>query len=526
MRRLIACWSLLGAVAITGCQKSKDSAASATAPIVKVERILARVHFKGFQELATDTNATTMRDVWQLPETGELRSQALNKLAPALASFLSGTTASTNGDVAALARPLLDDVLQSETIFEVIDRTNRPPAWTLAIRLDSQRHTVWQQNGEKLIASRDPGNSSILASKTATNSWFLLGGDNVTLGSATQIDTPLWRSAAELPSQSMGTHWCRANVDWPRLTNTVPLLASIPLPRFDIMILGKGEGLRTEAHFHLTEPMRSELEPWRLPTNTIRDPLISFTALRGIGGWLDKQEWFRSMGLDAAPQQAVAWGQADTPFQIQVAVPVSDATNAFERLASTWVPQVNSNLLNSPIDVVSVHTNLLQMSGQMLFLRPFIRRAPEPSGEFLNGGIFPVAPTTNAPPPALFEQLNRTNLVYYDWEITEHRLKQLRETLELLGILLTLPPMDEKSLAHRWVQAASPKLGNTITEITATSATELSLVRRSHIGLNGLELLTLANWIEGTNFPIADLSVGFRPAPPSRKSDSSEQPKP
>ncbi|MSU62900.1 MAG: hypothetical protein EXS31_10975 [Pedosphaera sp.] len=526
MRKLIVCWSLLGAFVITGCQKSKDSAPSATTPIVKVERILARVHFKGFQELSTGTNATTLREVWQLAETGELRSQALDKLAPALASILSGMPASTNDDNAALVRPLLDDVLQSESILEVIDRTNRPPAWALAIRLDSQRSTVWQENAKKLIANRDPSNSTILASMTATNSWFLLGSDSVTIGSATQIDTPLWRSAAELPLQSMGTHWCRANVDWPRLTNTVPLLAAVPLPRFDIMIFGKGEGLRTEANFHLAEPMHSELEPWHLPTNTIRDPLISFTVLRGIGGWLGKQEWFRSMGLDAVPQQAVAWGQADTPFQIQVAVPVSNATNAFERLTANWVPQVNSNLLTSPVDVLSVHTNLLQISGQMMVLRPFIRRAPEPTGEFLNGGIFPVAPTTNAPPPELFEQLNKPNLLYYDWEITEHRLKQLRETLELLGILLTLPPMDEKSLAHRWIQAASPKLGNTITEITTTSATELSLVRRSHIGLNGLELIALANWIESTNFPNTDLSVAFRPPPTSRKAGPSAKPNP
>ena len=45
------------------------------------------------------------------------------------------------------------------------------------------------------------------------------------------------------------------------------------------------------------------------------------------------------------------------------------------------------------------------------------------------------------------------------------------------------------------------------------SPRELAAVRTSHLGLNGLELLTLANWLEGTNFPQMNLEFGFRPTP-------------
>src|SRR5262249_17930694 len=154
------------------------------------------------------------------------------------------------------------------------------------------------------------------------------------------------------------------------------------------------------------------------------------------------------------------------------------------------------------------------------------RAAPEPNGQFLNAGIFPVRPGTNAPPPDLFEQINRTNLVYYDWEITQFRLGQLRQTLDLLGTLLTLPTMGTNSAARLWVDAAAPKLGNTITEITVTAPEELSLVRRSYVGLNGLELGALAIWIESTNFPKIDLSVGFRPPPPRRLPGAGPAPRP
>jgi hypothetical protein len=67
------------------------------------------------------------------------------------------------------------------------------------------------------------------------------------------------------------------------------------------------------------------------------------------------------------------------------------------------------------------------------------------------------------------------------------------------------------------VDAAAPKLGNTITEISLVSPQELALVRSSHIGFNALELVTLANWIESPTFPKVDFSVGFRPLPQMRQ---------
>ena len=212
----------------------------------------------------------------------------------------------------------------------------------------------------------------------------------------------------------------------------------------------------------------------------------------------------------------MAWGQADTPYQIQFAFPVENATNELHRLAINWLPLANSNLVNSPLEPLRVYTNVAQISTRLLVLVPFLRRAPESNGEFLNGGVFPVKPGPNEPPPELFAELNRTNLIYYDWEITKFRLRQLRETLNVLAALLTLPEMGTNSATSKWLDAAASKLGNAITEVTVSSPQEISLVRRSHLGLNGLELLTLANWIASTNFPHVDLNVGFRPAPKPR----------
>ena len=59
-----------------------------------VERgeIVARVHFVGFDQLKTSTNAATLSEIWDLPETTQLRAQIQDKLARSLAaSFQTGS---------------------------------------------------------------------------------------------------------------------------------------------------------------------------------------------------------------------------------------------------------------------------------------------------------------------------------------------------------------------------------------------------------------------------------------------------
>ena len=53
----------------------------------------------------------------------------------------------------------------------------------------------------------------------------------------------------------------------------------------------------------------------------------------------------------------------------------------------------------------------------------------------------------------------------------------------------------------KWIGAIGPKLGNTITEVTYESPTELNVVRRSHLGLNSIELILLSHWLAHPKFP-------------------------
>ena len=72
---------------------------------------------------------------------------------------------------------------------------------------------------------------------------------------------------------------------------------------------------------------------------------------------------------------------------------------------------------------------------------------------------------------------------------------------QLFAIIGDKPQLTTNMAALPWITAVGPKLGNTVTEVTANSPKEWSLVRKSHVGFTGAELVALARWLESTNFP-------------------------
>ena len=138
----------------------------------------------------------------------------------------------------------------------------------------------------------------------------------------------------------------------------------------------------------------------------------------------------------------------------------------------------------------------------MPYAAPFLKPAAFKGRELVLGGLFPPSPLTNPPPAELLSQLtSQPKLVYYDWEITQTRLTSWRVLAQLFAMIAGKSQFTTNTAGLPWMIAVEPKLGNTATEITADSPAEWSLVRKSHIGFTGVELVALARWLESTNFP-------------------------
>jgi hypothetical protein len=298
-------------------------------------------------------------------------------------------------------------------------------------------------------------------------------------------------------------------------------------PQASLAVTGKGAALHTTFRLVYAEPLGLKLEPWHIPTNTIREPLVSFTGLKGVSSWLSRQKWYADLGLGPAPDQVFGWAQSQVPFETYVAwrapnnaASLQQMTNRLPAFINTYVPWLN-------ICDISFLPETAQVSLQRLpIIVPFMRPAPPPENDFVVAGVFPKAATTTKPlgPPELYAQLlSRTNLVYYDWEITMNRMDDWRHLSAIYWMTVGFRPPATNSAPLLWLADTNlaQYLGNAVTELAVVSPRELGGVRSSSVGLTGFELMYLARWLDNQAFPAYDVSAravrprgGGRRAPP------------
>ncbi|MBI2946491.1 MAG: hypothetical protein HYY23_02525 [Verrucomicrobia bacterium] len=493
--------------------------------------VAVRFHFAGFEHIQAGTTATTLTEIWNLPETGQLRTHLLRRLAQGLSKSFRPRIDKLDGAPAEILRPLLADLLQREFYLEVRRLGDKSSAWTLAVQLDPARIRSWQTNCSQLIGAWNcvtPSGTNHLSFGSA-NSWFVLHGLS---GAASDESnragaSPVFRqiNTKGRPIDPPKNYLLKADVNLARLPARLPFFAGTNQPAIELTVIGKGSGLKTEGRVLFPQPLRWQLEKWQIPTNTIRDPegkLISFTGAQGVAPWLKRQPVVAELGVEPVPNQLLTWGDSHAPFQIMAAARVKKATNLLARFVTEWMPKINASLDELGAGGLECQTNrsAIFWRGLAPVLVPYVRLASEPGQDFLEAGIFPVEkPPANPPPTELLEQLTgRTNLLYYDWEITQERLGQLRAVTPHLSTFLDMPTLETGLTSSKWLDAIQAKLVNTVTEITVQSPRELRLVRSSEIGLNGLELVAFAHWFESTNFPKLNLYPSFRsPTKPGKQ---------
>ena len=498
---------------------------------------LYRHHFAGTARIAQAPNSSTLRKVWALPESKALRDHVFLKLAEVPYRVRRPELPAGAADQSALFRPLLDDLFSAESYLEIRGPTQRSEV-VLALKLGDDRARVWSTNLWQAGATWKLGAPAPikvegfpgweLKMKGAPNvfqwvragQWLLvgLGHDRLTLlpGLARQT------AKSERPGTALEQNWFEADVDCPRLSSWFPVLGRYAVPPAHVVITAKGEMLRSTAQLRCPEKVTWTFEPWKLPTNYIHEPLISFTVAQGIAHLLAKTKGVPELGLKPLPNQVCLWGQAAEHVQTAFTVPTANATNVIRQLAPRLQPFVLSHMPGA-IGEFEWITNMLGMHWKGVpFVLPTLRPVRDTGVEYLLGSLYPVGTKGKPVPAELYAQLaGQTNLLYYDWEMTSERLPQANRFLQLGSITTQkrLPPTNAPTL--RWLKAVSPLLGNTGTKMTQTGPNELTLVRSSQLGLTGIEMATLTRWIESPGFPLT-----FDPPPSSLPSPRKDSGKP
>ena len=312
-----------------------------------------------------------------------------------------------------------------------------------------------------------------------------------------------------------GTNWLDAWADWPALAPHHLAPEWINMPSMRLQVQGRPDFVRSQLTVKFAAPLNLALNPWQVPTNVIHNPIVSFSAVRGVAPRLSETEWAKAVSLPALPDQVYIWALPNIPMQTQVIAPVANASNLLDQLQPGLLALVNPFLArHAPESALADHAQAFKFQATwanneitipgLPFISPHLSAIHAASGDYLLGGLLPASRGVQPLPPELLTQLAaHTNLVYYGWEFTGDRLKQWHVLSQLSQLLLGAKLPEPEAPGNKWLTALSPKLGNAGTLVSLTAPDELTLVRNSALGFTAVELTALEYWLDSPGFPLS-----------------------
>ncbi len=489
-------------------------------------------HFAGAADLAGNTNFDRAKKMLGLPAATRFQDLVLNRWAGVFGHDLQ---LDAGGNSTVLLRPLLNDLLQAESMASFGGRDKARMDFVLAARLDAKSAAAWQKTletalhgqGEPLTAE---GFSGRRWSRPGSHAlWILRARDWTVAGRGEDLSLVRAEYLQHIkldnrPAPAVKENWFSAQVDWPLLANWVPVSAGpLKLARTMVDVTAGGGRMHATAHVSYPTAVPWQPQPWRIPKGLVNGPLSSFTAARNLAAYMNPNQTFSRLSSDPLNNQLFCWAMAQMALESYAACPVSGATNTMLMLGAE-APKIFNPVLEA-----RNHSQLAWVPKEdklswthMQLTAPTLEAAHDPSGDFLLAKVFPMASQHNPPPNQLWSQVEgRNDLVYYDWEVTGLRLMQWRLLTELLPVF---PPPTAAETARRqkagtntkalaltenWLAELAPFLATTVTEATRKSPTELTVLRNSEFGFTGLELVLLSHWL--ADAPVGPIDYSLLP---------------
>jgi hypothetical protein len=475
-----AIWVVLTALLVAGCGRSGESSGTSSKA-----KVIARWRLAGGQALRGQTNAPVLRDVLTLPESVGVGSRMGTNLSRFLLSRWGRTNiAATEGQL----YPLVEALMERESAGEITDS-----GWVLAIRGSDVPGAVLVP-----ALSLFPRAAGVAAPSTlTTNGWWMAASTPADLARAATLPTAV-PGGLMLGEFNLPILLGPGHEEWPTIQVTVGT---------------SNATVRTSATLDFAKAPLGELEPWKLPEDFIRDPLIRFNALRGTGPLIDRVGWLRSLAGGSSPGQVIGWAQPEVTFRNWFAFPVDEPNSRIEKIhtdlkarfktndpSGTYMGRIIMNTNRSAVAVFDLKACL-----------PTIGTVKQGAQSFLMASFVPGMKSTNRMPAELAAQINRPNLAFYEWEITGESAKNWNVLAQFNQLSQARMPNPFLARAFRWMLASAPKLGNSVTQVERRSATQYQFTRKSDTGLSGLDWVLLTRWIDsgypGLNRPMPSFPV-------------------
>ena len=506
------CFCLLAIVTILG-------ASSAPADVA------VQYHCAGVSQLASDTHLTSLHDVLASRSTTNFENIALARFSSLLTNSLR---LGKNPLSSSLIEPLLSDALETESLGIFGGDSGKALSFILALHLEASRAQLWQdafakmfgQSGEKFASQEfsgsrwNPGGSNSLWVIPARD-WLLVGcGDDF---SALQVEYLNQIKAQGRPVSPLEHNWLEADIASIRLGGWFRLLKPA---RIRITVAPNDGDLQISARVLETEAIPWKSESWLMPKEFMRNQTISFTAGQNVAAFLNMNPAYSHLPGNPMTNQFYFWALDQMPLLNYMAWPVANASNVLQRLATEAPAALNPELkrFNGTELVWRPAASKLILVNINLFA-PVLQAEQNRGGQFLLLSSFPVSDGEPAPDSIRAQIQGRTNLVYFDWEVTGRRLRQWQILSKMIANRSLRPSNDvvaKAGVENEWLSALTRLAGNTVTEITSVAPNELSVTRKGPIGFTAVELALLADWLcDANSGPIhSPPQVGTKPPVP------------
>ena len=467
-----------------------------------------KLHFAGIDNLVKRKDAKTLKGIWNQKETRELRKEVLEKLANHLAS-LSGANSS-------YFKYILPDVGLGETILEVATSDNGPNI-SLIASMSSTRGQEWikqlkkvaQMAGATIQEEQQAGATGWRVDFKEGRSlgfgfvdgWMLVGIGQETFQSLKQAARKISKEgrAIQTDTENDITIEVKASVLPSSIRNQLP--ANAESIRLTSQL--KKDNFFTKAVVTFNKELKDKIENWEIPTRTITEPLVSFTAARGVG-LSTAQEVLNTLQLNPTNNQFFAWSQGRTKFQSFFALKVKDPNNEIVKLSKKIRDfKKSGNEGEKYIGNVVYDSKKPSVTwGNVPLFAPYLTKGNSDDKGYLVGGVFPPDPIKKPIPKELLDEfINKKDLIYYNWEITGQRLAKWNLLIQFAAILSDQrEQLVNNTKGISFITSLYPKLGNTITDATLSS-NKLTITRKSHLGLSALEIALATRWLDNPQFP-------------------------
>ncbi|MSU31563.1 MAG: hypothetical protein EXS25_02660 [Pedosphaera sp.] len=450
---------------LAGCGKSEP-------------RLDAQWRFSGADGLRSQKAAPALQRIMSDPNVTELASRLSTNVAKFALEWVEGakTINDPTKSTEALIRPLVSDLLAHESAGEIWRHTDGTPEILLAVRISTERASVWSDAFPKWVKPYYSG--PVGATVSAEKGWLFASSRSGSEKSLTFRNRILGSSALPqrlLEFKSTPGAWLGLDLTATASNGAVRWSGTLSHP--------KAVGL--------------VLKDWNYPTHLIREPLVAFTAARGVTPFI-----LEAIGTGAFTRgeelgQMYLWSQGDNPFSTYGVVHADKPAHLIAKAHSVIEPRYSTNTLDGRLTGLVIY----DQSKQILALSSAPIATPTLSGPtnrepgFVGLSLVSLRRSTNLPPDELFAQMKKPDVVYYDWEITSENIPHWSAGLQVKDISTGLRPSMTEGPGQRLLRKITDT-DNTVTLLRQTVPGVLEFQRKAPTGLTAFEWVVLTRWID------------------------------